>query len=246
MSIPTNGKENKYPHLPRMNQLCIASRNCLYRLAYSESLSTQVAEAMLLQHRETDRRQPGGRPRARSSRVVPAIHGRIVEGESGSFSSAGGTISINTCSTYPSETKQKQDSSIQLANPQRDFIGCALNAEERLEFGPHASPQQYYTTNHAAARRFHAKHAKCIASRSFECLTRNTILQGVHILHFIQHFFDDQDFARVMGPTRSLQRNLEYVRKAHRRLRSCTRRLARAERRTDQRLHMCELVDGFI
>ena len=107
MSIPTNGKENKYPHLPRMNQLCIASRNCLYRLAYSESLSTQVAEAMLLQHRETDRRQPGGRPRARSSRVVPAIHGRIVEGESGSFSSAGGTISKNTCSTYPSETQTK-------------------------------------------------------------------------------------------------------------------------------------------
>ena len=79
---------------------------------------------------------------------------------------------------------------------------------------------------------------------------------AAQILHFIQGFCDGQDFARVMASTRGISRfgdgptaesyvhfwsvrnpKLEYVQRAHRRVQSWSRRLARAERRTEQGLY---------
>ena len=75
---------------------------------------------------------------------------------------------------------------------------------------------------------------------------------AIDILHFIHPWHEDQDFARIMAASRHLTRygerplaqsyihfsavrrqNLEYMRKAHRRLLTWCRRLARAERRVE-------------
>ena len=81
---------------------------------------------------------------------------------------------------------------------------------------------------------------------------------------FIHGFHDDQDFATVMASTRGISRfgdgptaesrihfrcvrkqNIEYVRRVHSRVENWSRRLARAELRTEQRLYFCELSDSL-
>ena len=85
----------------------------------------------------------------------------------------------------------------------------------------------------------------------------------LEILYFVQDWYDDEHFARVMAPSRHLtwfgdgpvaqsytctrrvrRQNLEFLRKAHRMLQSWNRRTARAELRTEERFWFCELPDS--
>ena len=59
IGITANGSKNNYPHKPLMANLFIARRKIVHRRLYLELLSTQVPEAMPMQHRETNRRQLG-------------------------------------------------------------------------------------------------------------------------------------------------------------------------------------------
>ena len=100
----------------------------------------------------------------------------------------------------------------------------------------------------------------CIASLSFHCRSpkKHSIAMAVQILHFIQVFFGDSRLCQSHdlltfgeGPTaesyihfrRVRKQNLEYVRRAHGRLQSWSRRLACAELRTEQRPYYCQALN---
>ena len=80
-----------------------------------------------------------------------------------------------------------------------------------------------------------------------------TISMEVEMLYFVQDWFEDNDFAGVRRrltatshlESRSIRKdNLNYVRRAHRRLQSCSLRMALHELRIE-RLWFCELPDGI-
>ena len=108
MGILRMERKNHYPHQPRMGNVFIASRNCLYRQSYLESWVDTSPRS--------DADAAIGRTTADSfgetaSKIFQTgfshSQKRLVEGESGSSRSAVETIQQITSSTYSSETLNK-------------------------------------------------------------------------------------------------------------------------------------------
>ena len=85
------GRKDSRSHKPNMTTSSIASRKVLCQWSYAECLLIQVPEAMQRQHRETERRQLRDREQDIPVWLQPFTEG-LVEGASGSSSSAGETI----------------------------------------------------------------------------------------------------------------------------------------------------------